>query len=120
MPQAQQASILQFVPFILIFVIFYFLLIRPQKTKEKDHIKMIWPEYANFRSQDLPEAYHDAGQFYWANTNKFMKGKALFAKDSLSVILPRYLVQDIDTSEDWETAEIMFATMKAKTESKNK
>ena len=93
---------------------------RSLKITEKDHIKMIWPEYANFRSQDLPEAYHDAGQFYWANTNKFRKGKALFAKDSLSVILPRYLVQDIDTSEDWETAEIMFATMKAKTESKNK
>lgn len=41
MPQAQQASMLQFVPFILIFVIFYFLLIRPQKTKEKEHIKML-------------------------------------------------------------------------------
>jgi pseudaminic acid cytidylyltransferase len=93
---------------------------RSLKITEKDRIKMIWPEYANFRSQDLPEAYHDAGQFYWANTNKFMKEKALFAKDSLPVILPRYLVQDIDTAEDWETAEMMFAMMKAKTESKNK
>jgi preprotein translocase subunit YajC len=41
MPQAQQASMLQFVPFILIFVIFYFLLIRPQKNKEKEHVKML-------------------------------------------------------------------------------
>ena len=81
---------------------------------------MIWPEYENYRSQDLPEAYHDAGQFYWANTNKFMKEKALFAKDSLPVILPRYLVQDIDTAEDWKTAERMFSVMKAKTGSKNK
>ena len=87
---------------------------------EKDRIRMIWPEYENFRSQDLPEAYHDAGQFYWANTNKFMKEKALFAKDSLPVILPRYLVQDIDTAEDWKTAERMFSVMKAKTGSKNK
>jgi len=93
---------------------------RSLKITDEDRIKMILPEYENFRSQDLPEAYHDAGQFYWANTNKFMKEKSLFAKDSLPVILPRYYVQDIDTAEDWETAEMMFATMKAKTESKNK
>ena len=87
---------------------------RSLKITEKDRIIMIWPEYANFRSQDLPEAYHDAGQFYWANTKKFMREKALFAKDSLPVILPRYLVQDIDTTEDWETAEMMFAALKAR------
>lgn len=85
---------------------------RALKITEKDRIEMIWPEYENSRSQDLPEAYHDAGQFYWVNTSKFMKEKALFAKDSLPVILPRYLVQDIDTVEDWETAERMFSVMK--------
>ncbi len=93
---------------------------RSLKITEKGHIKMIWPEYENRRSQDLPEAYHDAGQFYWANTNKFMKTKELFAKDSLPVILPRYLVQDIDTMEDWEIAEMMFTTMKAKAGSEKK
>ena len=84
---------------------------RSLKITENDHIKMIWPEYENIRSQDLSEAYHDAGQFYWVNTNKFMKEKALFAKDSLPVILPRYLVQDIDTPEDWETAEKMYSVL---------
>jgi pseudaminic acid cytidylyltransferase len=87
---------------------------RSLKVTEDDRIKMMWPEYANIRSQDLTEAYHDAGQFYWANTEKFMKEKALFAKDSLPVILPRYLVQDIDTLEDWETAEKMFTVIKSK------
>jgi pseudaminic acid cytidylyltransferase len=91
---------------------------RSLKIIEEGCITMIWPDYENIRSQDLPEAYHDAGQFYWANTNKFLKEKALFVKDSLPVILPRYLVQDIDTLEDWETAERMFATIKTKTESK--
>ena len=33
--------LMQFFPLILIFVIFYFLLIRPQKTKEKEHQKML-------------------------------------------------------------------------------
>jgi len=92
---------------------------RSLKITEKGYIEMVWPEYTNFRSQDLPETYHDAGQFYWVDARKFMRGKALFAKDSLPVILPRYLVQDIDTMEDWDTAERLFAVMKAKMESKN-
>lgn len=91
---------------------------RSLKITEIGHVEMIWPKYEKFRSQDLPEAYHDAGQFYWVNTKKFMQGKALFAKDSLPVILPRYLVQDIDTMEDWETAERIFAAAKIKAESR--
>jgi len=42
MPQAQAANpIANLVPLILIFIIFYFLLIRPQKRKEKEHKKLL-------------------------------------------------------------------------------
>lgn len=42
MPQAPQANpLVNLFPLILIFVIFYFLLIRPQKAKEKVHQKML-------------------------------------------------------------------------------
>jgi preprotein translocase subunit YajC len=42
MPQAPAVNpLVQFFPLILIFVVFYFLLIRPQKTKEKEHQKML-------------------------------------------------------------------------------
>ena len=42
MPQSQAANpFIQLFPLILIFVVFYFLLIRPQKTKEKEHQKML-------------------------------------------------------------------------------
>lgn len=42
MPPAQAANpIVNLFPLILIFIIFYFLLIRPQKTKEKQHQKML-------------------------------------------------------------------------------
>ena len=34
-------SIAQFIPLILIFVIFYFFLIRPQQKKAKEHKKMV-------------------------------------------------------------------------------
>ncbi len=41
MQGAQPAAFLQMVPLLLIFVVFYFMLIRPQKTKEKEHLKML-------------------------------------------------------------------------------
>jgi len=40
-PQGVNPGIAQFVPLVIIFVIFYFLLIRPQKRKEKEHEKML-------------------------------------------------------------------------------
>ena len=72
---------------------------------------MFWPENRDKRSQDLPAAYHDAGQFYWGNTEKFLQDKTLYTEKSLPIVLPRYLVQDIDTPEDWETAEKMFIAL---------
>lgn len=67
-----------------------------------------FPQFIEHRSQDLEEAYHDAGQFYWGQASAFMAGLPLFAAHSAPVMLPRYQVQDIDTPEDWERAERMF------------
>jgi preprotein translocase subunit YajC len=36
-----QSAMLQFLPLVLIFVVFYFLLIRPQQTKQKQHKTML-------------------------------------------------------------------------------
>jgi len=42
MPQQSAVNpIVQLLPLALIFIIFYFLLIRPQKQKEKEHQKML-------------------------------------------------------------------------------
>ncbi|WP_026375629.1 pseudaminic acid cytidylyltransferase [Aestuariibacter salexigens] len=60
------------------------------------------------RSQDLEEAYHDAGQFYWGYSKSFINNKSTFSEQSIPIILPRHLVQDIDTAEDWQRAELMF------------
>ena len=85
------------------------------RAVELDHIgrvKMIRPEYMLTRSQDLPESYHDAGQFYWFNKDKFMANPTLLPFDCYPIILPRKSVQDIDTMEDWEIAEHMFKLQK--------
>ena len=60
------------------------------------------------RSQDLEEAFHDAGQFYWGKTDDYLSPKGIFSQHSLPVVLPRHLVQDIDTPEDWLRAELMY------------
>lgn len=69
---------------------------------------MFMPEHINTRSQDLEEAFHDAGQFYWGRSSAFIAGKSIFSKDSFAVVLPRNTVQDIDTLEDWNNAELMY------------
>ena len=86
---------------------------RALKIDTNNRVKMFWPEHLHSRSNDLSEAYHDAGQFYWCDTEKFLEEKIVFSSDSVPVILPRYLVQDIDTPEDWETAEKLFLTLKS-------
>ena len=74
-------------------------------------VKMFSPEYASTRSQDLEETYHDAGQFYWGKAEAFKQGKAMFSEQSKVIILPRKRVQDIDTQEDWDLAEVLFAVL---------
>ncbi|RON80496.1 pseudaminic acid cytidylyltransferase [Pseudomonas fluorescens] len=73
----------------------------------------LYPEFRNTRSQDLPEAFQDAGQFYWGRSEAWLRGEVLYSSASLPVLLPRHLVQDIDTPEDWKRAEYLYAALKA-------
>jgi N-acylneuraminate cytidylyltransferase len=84
---------------------------RAIRITQESRIEMFYPEHLNTRSQDLEEAWHDAGQFYWGRSQAWLSGKPLFSRDSSPVILPRYRVQDIDTEEDWEHAEWLFKAM---------
>ena len=84
---------------------------RTFKITQNERCEMFWPENFSKRSQDLEEAYQDAGQFYWTNLGVESK-EIIFGKDSIPIILPRFLVQDIDTLEDWKRAEIMYEVLK--------
>lgn len=74
----------------------------------EQRVEMFQPEHFATRSQDLPEAWHDAGQFYWGQAQAWTEDKPLFNQGSAPVPLARHMVQDIDTLEDLERAEIMF------------
>ncbi|MEZ8887944.1 pseudaminic acid cytidylyltransferase [Vibrio sp. 10N.247.311.14] len=90
---------------------FPFAIQRAISVDESGSVSMFSPEFANTRSQDLEEAYHDAGQFYWGKSTAFLAGKAIFAEHSKAILLPRKRVQDIDTPEDWELAESLFSVL---------
>ncbi|MCL7945964.1 pseudaminic acid cytidylyltransferase [Marinobacter sp. ATCH36] len=76
-------------------------------------VEMFWPEYFQTRSQDLEEAWHDAGQFYWGRAEAWAQQRPIFSPQSLPVLLQRYRVQDIDSEEDWVRAEYMFRALNA-------
>lgn len=74
-------------------------------------VEMFNPHEFSKRSQDLEEAWHDAGQFYWGTTSAWLAQRPVFDHGAVPVKLPRHLVQDIDTPEDWIRAEWMFKSM---------
>ncbi|BFT64952.1 pseudaminic acid cytidylyltransferase [Pseudomonas moorei] len=86
---------------------------RALTVDDQGALTALYPEFRETRSQDLPAAYQDAGQFYWGRSKAWLNGEVLYSPASLPVILPRYLVQDIDTPEDWKRAEYLYAALKA-------
>lgn len=75
---------------------------------DSNHVKMIDSTKLNVRSQDLEEAWHDAGQFYWGTKHAWQQELPIFSSNSIGVKIPRHLVQDIDTLEDWDMAEMLY------------
>lgn len=78
---------------------------------EANRVKMIWPEHELTRSQDLADAYHDAGQFYWGKVDAWLTQTGMYSSESIPLIIPRHRAQDIDTLEDWALAEMMYSAM---------
>ncbi|MDT3306371.1 pseudaminic acid cytidylyltransferase [Shewanella vaxholmensis] len=90
---------------------FSFPIQRAIKLSNHGAVSMFDASQEQVRSQDLDEAYHDAGQFYWGRTEAFLERKSIFAPHSRVVILPRTRVQDIDTPEDWLFAEALYSLL---------
>lgn len=72
----------------------------------------MFPQWIRMRSQDLPEALHDAGQFYWGRPESFARYDLIFEARAMAYELPRERVQDIDTPADWNRAEQLYRLWK--------
>jgi pseudaminic acid cytidylyltransferase len=86
---------------------------RAIRITEQGRVAMFNPEHFKTRSQDLEEAWHDAGQFYWGTAEAWCQERTIFGECSVPVKLPRHRVQDIDTPDDWTRAEWLFRAMQA-------
>lgn len=80
---------------------------RSFKETAEGGLEMFFPEHFKTRSQDLPSALHDAGQFYWGRPSAWIQGKRFFDYHSKPVLIPRWRVQDIDSQDDWKRAELL-------------
>ena len=85
---------------------------RAFKKLKTGGIKMFQPEHFQTRSQDLPSAYHDAGQFNFGKTEAWLENIITFSEKSTIITIPPYRTVDIDTEEDWIRAELIMELLK--------
>lgn len=76
-------------------------------------VGMFQPENLHTRSQDLEMAFYDAAQFWWGHAFAWLAEKPVYCSSAMPIRIPRYRAQDIDTSEDWAHAELMFKFIQA-------
>lgn len=65
------------------------------------------PDKAELRSQDMPQAYIDAGQLYWFKTAAFLEHELHIRQGTALIPIPSERALDIDTEADWLQAEKM-------------
>lgn len=81
------------------------------RVGEDGSLEYAFPEFAQTRSQDLPEMVHDCGRFYFAKVASFHETGGFITNNTRFLRIPSRLVQDIDTPEDWELAEQKYRAM---------
>lgn len=86
---------------------------RASRILDNGQLTMFYPENYNVRSQDLVPSYHDAGQFYWMKSASLLEQMRLYAKHTVPLVLPEMEVQDIDSEEDWQLAELKYKLMRS-------
>lgn len=95
---------------------FPFPIFRSVKINEKGAVEFIFPDKSLTRTQDLEEAFHDAGQFYWWNCEMLMATEQISQLQQINrypLVIPRCQVQDLDTPEDWIIAENLYSSFVA-------
>ncbi len=84
---------------------------RALRMRDDGLLDALYPEHINTRSQDLEDAWHDAGQFYWGKAQAFIDEIPMMTGHAVGIPLPRYRVQDIDTEEDWRQAVLIYQAL---------
>ncbi len=67
-------------------------------------------KFEKTRTQDLEQAYYDAGQFYWGKAKSWLVNSNIHSS-GLGYVIPNWRVVDIDTPEDWIRAELIYRSI---------
>lgn len=87
---------------------------RALSVSDDGRLQRLFPEYFELQSNELPEAYHDAAQFCWFRVSAGVHLEdAVPPRDTIPISLPRLMAQDIDTLEDWYSAELAYDVLHA-------
>lgn len=84
---------------------------RAMLRSDSGKMTFLHPECELSRTQDLPKAYHDAGQFYWGKSSAWSAMKRMHS-EGLGLVVPHWRIVDIDTPDDWQRAELLHRIMK--------
>ncbi|MES2544110.1 MAG: pseudaminic acid cytidylyltransferase [Bacteroidota bacterium] len=92
---------------------FSFPIQRALKRDSENKTTFFYPEYSLSRSQDLEVSYHDAGQFYWFDTQKCLLKKKILTDSTGSIVITELEGQDIDNEIDWKIAELKYELLQS-------
>lgn len=82
-------------------------ILRALQLNHEHQLASVFSQYEQSRTQDLPQAYHDAGQFYWGKAATWLT-EASIHNHAIGFVLPKHSVVDIDDEADWQFAEMMY------------
>ena len=75
---------------------------------KENKLLMFFPKNEKKRTQDLPNAFHDAAQFYLGWKSSWLNNKSIFNSKSKFIEINENLTQDIDNLSDWKIAELKY------------
>jgi pseudaminic acid cytidylyltransferase len=87
---------------------------RALRRLDNGKMQPFYPQFETIRTQDLEPAYYDAGQFYWGKADAWLKNIRIHS-GGIGYVIPNWRVVDIDTSEDWFRAEVLFKSVSSLT-----
>jgi pseudaminic acid cytidylyltransferase len=91
---------------------FSFPLQRALHYNEQGRLEFLHPEHRYTRSQDLPARYQDAGMFYFGQAAAFLDEGYFHSSDSIGYEMPSWAIQDVDSEEDWQLAEVKYRVLR--------
>jgi N-acylneuraminate cytidylyltransferase len=89
-------------------------IMRSLKIDDSGHLRMVWENHLRSRSQDLDSTYHDAAQMYWSKTSSLLQQGTFYSEKASPLCIGELDAHDIDTPEDWEIAERLWAFNKGR------